>query len=65
MQLTDEGTPVAEIQEGDRFRHWCHGVVTVTDKVEESDRVLLKLDTQNGVTADAYRLSTKIHVLED
>lgn len=67
MQLTDGGTPVAEIQEGAQFRHWCHGVVTVTGIEPNQEKGITKLliNAANGATAVFFRRTTRITLIED
>jgi len=60
-----EGTPVAEIKVGDSFRHWAHGIVTVREKVEGIGRILLRLDTETGHTADAYRPDARLRLIKE
>lgn len=62
---TPEGTPVSQIKKGDRFRHWAHGIVTVREKVDGIGRVVLRLDTETGHTADSYRPDTKLRLIKE
>lgn len=70
MQLTDEGTPVAEIGEGDRFEHWLYGLVVVLyrrDVTSNNGKPLVRLGLMAalGEVADDWRPNARIHVLED
>lgn len=69
--LAKEGTPVAEIQVGDRFDHWLHGPVTVLRKYDVTDnhgRPLVRLGLMGAAgefTDDwaEWRPGFEIHLL--
>lgn len=64
------GTPVAKIQDGDRFRHWRYGPVIVVYRrsattCDGKPLIQLGLSAEIGEIPDDWRPNAKIHLLED